>query len=239
MECHDLIKSSNDGITMGTREISSLLSRRHRDIMISADRLATAGVINGGAALSPTPYVNNQNDQVYCEYRLCKRDTLILVAQNCPEFTAAIIDRWQELEKGQLQRIPQTYAEALMEAGRLALEVERQSALLVAAAPKIDFVDKYVNSEGSRGFREVAKLLGVKENFLREFLISNKIMYRLSRSLMPFAQHINAGRFEIKTGVIDHMPSQTHAYQQAKFTPKGIEWLAGEIAKRNARATCV
>lgn len=29
---------------------------------------------------------------------LNKRDSLIVVAQNCPEFTARIIDRWQELE---------------------------------------------------------------------------------------------------------------------------------------------
>lgn len=27
----------------------------------------------------------------------------------------------------------------------------------------------------------------------------------------------------------------THAYQQAKFTPKGVEWLAGELAKSEAK----
>ena len=27
----------------------------------------------------------------------------------------------------------------------------------------------------------------------------------------------------------------THACQQAKFTPKGVEWLAGELAKHEAK----
>ena len=27
----------------------------------------------------------------------------------------------------------------------------------------------------------------------------------------------------------------THAYQQAKFTPKGVEWLAGELAKAETK----
>lgn len=27
----------------------------------------------------------------------------------------------------------------------------------------------------------------------------------------------------------------SHAYQQTKFTPKGVEWLAGELAKAEAK----
>lgn len=49
-----------------------------------------------------------------------KRDSLIVVAQLCPEFTGAIVDRWLELEE-QLKRsasepayhLPTTYLEAL------------------------------------------------------------------------------------------------------------------------------
>ncbi|MDA1380619.1 hypothetical protein PCI56_13675 [Plesiomonas shigelloides subsp. oncorhynchi] len=48
------------------------------------------------------------------------------MAQNCPQFTAALVKRWDELEskKAAVPAIPSTYAEALLEAGRLALEVE-------------------------------------------------------------------------------------------------------------------
>ena len=42
----------------------------------------------------------SHSGNTYTEYLLNKRDSIILVAQNCPEFTAAIVDRWQELESG-------------------------------------------------------------------------------------------------------------------------------------------
>lgn len=139
-----------------------------------------------------------------------------------------------KLESMSERKVPQTYAAALLEAGRLALELEQSQAQLAIAAPKAEFVDKYVQSTGNLGFRQVAKLLKVKETELREFLISNRVMYRLGGALTPYAEHIDAGRFEVKAGMADH-GDVTHAYQQAKFTPKGVEWLAGELAKSEAK----
>lgn len=215
-------------ITMGTREIAEMLGKQHSNIKISAERLAAAGVIG---TLAPQEFTHLNN--TYIEYRLNKRDSLILVAQNSPEFTARIVDRWQELEAKQAPAIPKTYAEALLEAGRLAMEVERQAEQLSLAAPKVEFVDKYVTATGDLGFRQVAKLLKVKEPELRGFLLGRRIMYRLAGVLTPYAEHIEAGRFEVKTGVAEHGDS-SRAYSQAKITPKGVEWLAGELAKHQA-----
>ena len=50
----------------------------------------------------------------------------------------------------------------------------------------------------------------------------------------PYAQHIEAGRFEVKTGVAEHEDG-SHAFSQAKFTAKGVEWIAGEWAKAQVR----
>ncbi|MBP3933471.1 MAG: phage antirepressor KilAC domain-containing protein, partial [Pseudomonas sp.] len=91
------------------------------------------------------------------------------------------------------------------------------------AAPKVEFVDKYVEATGLKGFRQVAKLLGAKENDFREFLCDNKIFYRLGNEWVPYANHIDAGRFEVKTGASD----TGHAFNQAKFTPKGVAYVAG------------
>jgi anti-repressor protein len=98
---------------------------------------------------------------------------------------------------------------------------------LAAAAPAVEFVERYVESTGLMTFRQVAKLLKVKEPEFRQFLHSQKIMYPLNGEWTAHAQHIEAGRFEMRAGTA----TNEHAYNTAKFTAKGVEWVAGELAK--------
>lgn len=172
---------------------------------------------------------SNQTESAYYDLTI---DQMMLVGmRESKSVRRNVLAKLKQMEK---PPVPQTYATALLEAGRLAMELEQSQAKLAIAAPKAEFVDKYVQSTGNLGFRQVSKLLKVKETELREFLISNRIMYRLGGALTPYAEHIDAGRFEVKAGMADHGDA-THAYQQAKFTPKGVEWLAGELAKAEAK----
>ena len=209
--------------TMTSREIADLLETRHDSVRRSIERLAEAQAIQ----LPPMVDVKNGKNQDVSEYVISKRDTYVIVAQLSPAFTARLVDRWQELESASAFKIPTTFTEAL----RLALAqqetIDQQTAQLEAAKPAIAFVDSYVDATGLKGFRDVAKLLKVKENFLRKFLKDNKIQYELGGKWVAYAQHLDAGRFEIRAGVADN----GHAYNNCLFTPKGIQWLAGEIAK--------
>lgn len=228
---NNLIEMSGE-MTMGTKDIAELLGKNHSDVKRSAERLQSSGALTQPLAELIFEHRGNQ----YTQYMLNKLDSITLVAQNSPQFTAALVKRWDELERGVAKP---SFMDSLSPAAVIMLEdLDRQlkesRQQLAIAAPKAEFVDRYVQSTGNLGFRQVAKLLKVKENELREFLISNRVMYRLSGSLTPYAEHIDAGRFEVKAGMADHGDT-THAYQQAKFTPKGVEWLAGELAKSKAK----
>lgn len=87
-------------MTMSTREIAELLGKAHSNIKISAERMQATGVIG---TLAVQEFEHNGN--TYTEYLLEKRDSLILVAQNSPEYTARIVDRWQELESSTAKAI--------------------------------------------------------------------------------------------------------------------------------------
>lgn len=100
---------------------------------------------------------------------------------------------------------------------------------LAIAAPKVEFVDKYVNSTGLKGFRQTAKLLGANEARFREFLLDKRIMYRMGGEWQAYQPHIDAGRFDVKTGTSEG----GHAFNQTKFTPKGVTWVAGLWAQYN------
>lgn len=160
---------------------------------------------------------------------------MVIAARLNERLLTAVVDRWIELE-GRAQRnalaLP-NFSDPVAAARAWADATEREqqaSAALALAAPKIEFVDRYVEAEtGSMGFRQVAKLLGVKENVFRQFLLENRIMYRLGTALTAYAEHLDAGRFEVKTGV-----AHEHAYQTSKFTAKGVQWISDKYRRAAA-----
>lgn len=210
----------DSAVTMSSREIAELVQSKHSDVKRSAERLVAGGVLT--APLAQFDFEHNGN--VYQEYRFNKRDSLVVVARLSPEFTAAVVDRWQELENGQQVSVPQSLPEALRLAADLAEQKQRLADELAAAAPKIEFVDRYCTASGSMSFRQVAKLLKAKEPEFRLFLLESNIMYRLGGVLTPYHQHTEAGRFEVKTGTA---ALSNHAFSQARFTAKGVQWIGG------------
>lgn len=93
----NLVKFENT-LTMTSREIADLVNSRHDNVRRTIERLAAGGIIQ----LPPLEGVKNHLGQTVEVYTFAeekgKRDSLVVVAQLSPEFTGALIDRWQELE---------------------------------------------------------------------------------------------------------------------------------------------
>lgn len=107
-------------LTMSSRQIAELLGSRHDKVKQSMDRLAEKGVITF------TPLgEKSSGGRPGTVYDVKKRDSFVVVAQLSPEFTARLVDRWQELEQDRAEggfSIPRTLGDAL----RLAAEQARQ-----------------------------------------------------------------------------------------------------------------
>jgi phage antirepressor YoqD-like protein len=225
-----VISSGGAAASMTSREMADLTEKRHDNVKRTIDSLAESGVIS-------RPQIEDgeksANGVIETLYRIGKRDSYIIVAQLSPEFTARLVDRWQELESAAPAiQVPQSFAAALRLAAEQADTIEAQAQQIAAAAPAVAFVGGYVDATGLKGFRQVCKLLKARENEFRDFLIAEKIMYRLGGELTPHAPHIDAERFAVKTGKSD----SGHAFNAARFTPKGVTWIAGEWAKFNVRS---
>lgn len=136
--------------TMSSREIAALVESRHDDVKRSVYRLAGRGVI----ALPPLAEVSNPGPgpRTITEFRICKPDSYVLVAQLSPEFTARLVDRWQELEAaaaGKPFRVPTTLAGAQRLAAEQAEEIERQAVKIAADAPKVEFAETVRNTDAN------------------------------------------------------------------------------------------
>lgn len=208
-------------LTMTSREIAELTGKRHPDVKRDIEVMMIQ--LQEDVSKFAHTYQDAMN-RSQTEYALDREHTECLVTGYNAMLRMKVIKRLHELEGNQPPALPQTLPEALRLAADLAEEKQQLENQLAIAAPKVQFVDSYVNATGSLGFRETCKLLHIKENVLRQFLLDHDIMYLLAGKLTPYAQHIDAGRFTVKTG---ENQVNGHAFTQNKFTPKGIQWIAG------------
>jgi phage antirepressor YoqD-like protein len=223
MEVLSLIMRKNSSVlTMSSREIADLVESRHDSVKRTIERLQDKGLIQ----LTPMVEVKNHLGQVVTEYQLIKRDTYVVVAQLSPEFTARLVDRWQELENQQMPQIPQTLSEALRLAADQAEQIERQNLLLEQQRPKVEFVQRYVEVGTTKSLRETAKILKVPERAMIDCLVDDGLLFRQSGNLLPYQKYHAKGLFDVKTGTTEH----GHNYTQTRVTSKGIEYIASRYA---------
>ncbi|EIZ2107681.1 Rha family transcriptional regulator [Salmonella enterica] len=88
--------------SMTHKEIAELVNSRPDNVKVSIERLAERGVIRL-PAMQEIEEINNLGLTVKREYyhfegEQGKRDSIVVVAQLSPEYTAQLVDHWQELE---------------------------------------------------------------------------------------------------------------------------------------------
>ena len=217
-----MMRKNSSALTMSSREIADLVESRHDSVKRTIERLQDKGLIQ----LTPMVEVKNHLGQVVTEYQLIKRDTYVVVAQLSPEFTARLVDRWQELENQQMPQIPQTLSEALRLAADQAEKIERQNLLLEQQRPKVEFVQRYVEVGTTKSLRETAKILRAPERAMIDCLVDDGLLFRQSGNLLPYQKYHAKGLFDVKTGTTEH----GHNYTQTRVTSKGIEYIASRYA---------
>ena len=209
---------------MSSREIAEIISNRHSVVCRSIERLIEKGVIKGYA---PMVYTHEQNGQQYYEYHLEKRDTYIVVAQLSPEFTAKLVDRWQELEAKQTERLPQSFSEALLLAAQLQAEKEQN-------APKVEAFDRLVTAtEGSMNLTNAAKHLQMQPKAFNQFLFSKNWIYkRMAGSpWIAYQDKLKSGYLEHKAHSVKLEDGSEKICPQVLVTAKGLAKLSSMLNK--------
>lgn len=210
--------------TIDSREIANISGKRHADVcrdivtMLESLQLPERNFASG--------YLDAQNQRRKC-FLLPKRESLILASGYSVDLRAKIIDRWMELESS--VPAPRNMVEALTLALEQAKVIEQQKQQLAIAAPKVAAQTLLEGAGGLFGVREAGKQLGIGQKAFVAMLLSKKIMYRLGGDLVPYQTMIDRGFFQTTTGTSVH-GDDVHAWKQAKFTAKGIAWIAEKVA---------
>ncbi|PSU19941.1 DNA-binding protein [Photobacterium phosphoreum] len=219
------ISVSNFMMMMSSREIAELLQSRHDNVKRSMERLSSKGLIQ----LTPMEEVNHLG-QIIEVYHVNKRDSYVVVAQLSPEFTAVLVDRWQESENIQPQQLPQTFAAALQLAADQARQIEIQSKQLILNAPKVDFAERIAKVDYGVTLDEFAHSVHLVPGTIFDVLREMKILISSHQSYnLPMQKHIESGCFVVRQIFNERENSSIECI--SLLTSKGELWLIKRLIK--------
>ncbi|OTG64364.1 DNA-binding protein [Acinetobacter sp. ANC 4470] len=207
-------KHNQQGIT--SLDISELVLSRHDDVKRSIERLVERGVI----ALPPMAVMPKEaNNRIY-SVEVCvftgeqgKLDSITVVAQLCPEFTAALVKRWYELENQ--TKLPQSFSEALQLAADQAKKIELDK-------PKVEYYEKIVVRDTLLNASQVVQKIKMSAVAMNRSLDAFNVYHRGVKRARLFQQwFIDKGLGEVK---------QTEfGFSQPMFTTKGEAWVIEKL----------
>ena len=224
--------------TMSSREIADLVEKRHDNVKRTIETLAETGVIvrpqiedeAGTDTMGRTRIT-----QVYLfSGEQGKRDSIIVVAQLCPEFTARLVDRWQELEKANAIDPQRALSDPAALRHLLLENVEKVIALqgeVEEMRPQVQALERIAISDGSLCITDAAKTLQVQPKALFQFLDSHGWTYTRQgdHTRIAYQGKLQAGLLEHKTTVVTRSDGSEKTTTQVRVTPKGLTRLAKEF----------
>lgn len=226
-----LTQFQNAEQSMTSLDISELVRSRHDKVKQSIERLVERGVIAQPPLVVMPKEANNRiyNVDVFVfSGEKGKRDSIVVVAQLCPEFTAALVDRWAELENytqsvvtPQFQ-IPTSLSEALQLAADQARKIELDK-------PKVDYYEKIVVRDTLLNATQVAQKIRMSAMAMNKLLDSLNVYSRGVKRARVFQQwFIDKGFGELKQTEL--------GFSQPMFTTKGEAWVIEKLVSEGVAA---
>jgi len=211
---------------MLSSDIALITNIRLDSVKRTIERLAERRVIT----LPPTvekPTTGRTSTEYVFSGEQGKLDSITVVAQLCPEFTAAIVKRWYELEQ-QTPAFDINNPQHLLQA----IEVQAKQNLLLNAENQTlsKAIETITHTEHGVKFQQACKILNVKQQVLAEWLRKHNWDRYLNNARASTYYSENRGycetKYSLKEGV--KASGQPYSYTQTEFfiLPKGMQILA-------------
>ena len=216
-------------------EIAELVRTEPRNVKLSIERLMLKGVIQD-SPMTNIERINNLGLKTTVGVYVFsgeqgKLDSITVVAQLCPQFTAALVKRWYELETQKPTELSR------MDLINLALAAEQENQALkdhvAELEPKALVMDTIAETTNTYTIRDSAKTIGIPESKLIDFMISKHWVYRENsrhRRLCAYGQRINQKVMINKVSKVIACEDGDKVFTQARITAFGLTRLTALVA---------
>lgn len=223
-------------IKMDHLEIANLVHKRPDNVKRTIESLVNANIISHPQIEDGIKSANGVIPKVYVFLgEQGKRDSIVVVAQLCPEFTARLVDRWQELECQSKQHTvdinnPHALRKALLEYTEQVIELEHKNTGLEKSIKVITQTNHGIK------FQQACKILNIKRSVLADWLSKHGWDRRLNNARASTHYSQERGycetKYEERTKIKAN--GELGSYSQIEFfiLPKGMEVLAKHFGIR-------
>lgn len=210
--------------SMTSLEISELVNSRHDSVKRTIERLVDARVIVQPPLVDEPGTDSMGRPRTMQVFRFTdeqgKRDSIIVVAQLSPEFTARLVDRWKELEEERSR--PKSQAELIAEMALLNLEQERRlyqvEEQVETVAEAVENIKRGNMRAGYVGYRQVVAKSGMTDAKCRNLVNA----YRIPTDTHEF---MTPDGLLSRRAIVEFEPFMK-AFRQmmAEAEPRGTRW---------------
>lgn len=218
-------------------EIAELVRTEPRNVKLSIERLMLKGVIQD-SPMTNVERINNLGLKTTIGVYVFsgeqgKLDSITVVAQLCPQFTALLVKRWYELES----QIAKPVELSRMDLIQLALAAEQENQALkdhvAVLEPKAQVMDVIADTVNTYSIRDSAKTIGVQESKLIDFMLKKHWVYRENsrhRRLCAYAQRVEQKVMINKVSQVVACHEGDKVFTQARITAYGLTRLTALVA---------
>jgi phage regulator Rha-like protein len=223
------------GIKMDHLEIANLVHKRPDNVKRTIESLIDISVISHPQIEDGVKSANGVIPKIYVfSGEQGKRDSIIVVAQLCPELTARLVDRWQELEKQVKQtnvdlHDPHALRRALLNYTEQVIHLETQKQSLERT------IDTITQTPAGVKFQQACKILNIKQAVLANWLRQHSWDRKLNNTRASTYYSQERGYCETKYEEVARVRPNGDPYTFTKIEffilPKGMQVLAKYFGK--------
>lgn len=218
--------------SMTSLEIAELVNKRHDNVKRTIEALVNHGVISQPQIEDGIKSANGVVPQIYrFSGEQGKLDSITVVAQLCPEFTAVLVKRWYELENLKPRELTR------LEILQIALQAEEEKQALQGQIqilePKAQALDVLSNSYGTETLDCAAHSMGIQaRKTLRPWMKENGWLHKdKDGNWRALGHRITAGHLiEVDRVYTDAQGFPQHTIT-VYITPKGKTVLTTSLIK--------
>ncbi|MFS1562665.1 MAG: Rha family transcriptional regulator [Candidatus Arsenophonus phytopathogenicus] len=176
----------NSNIQMTSLEVAELVNKRHDNVKRTIETLISRGVITSPQIEDGIKSANGVTPKLYIfKGEQEKRDSIIVVAQLSPEFTARLVDRWKELEEAK-PNLPHLSKMEMIAA--IATNAVLNEKRLMAVEQKIEQMEQGSIPSGYQGYSYLKSTYDLSDGKCRQLVIGWEVENKKVPHVIPNGQ---------------------------------------------------